>query len=152
VTRIRIAGLLLPNSSSGPASKPERLRCPWTACETATFGRPQECDRHVLSRHLPLSLFCPAQSCHWRGGRRDEFKAHWKKYHPGHEPEPGLIYDTKLVLGYLFECRVPVERAEKYAFDFIADRALELGKVREWEDLCGRRAKTGRCPCYEYRN
>lgn len=61
--------------------------------------------------------------------------------------EPGLIYDTKLVLDYIFEDHIPIDSAEKYALDFVAFKALELGKMEEWEDLCGRRAKTGQCTC-----
>ena len=77
---------------------------------------------------------------------KDEFKAHLKDCDPGNDREPGQIYDTMLVLGYI-EDGSPARRAEKYALDFVAERALELGKVAEWEDLCGRRAKTGWCRC-----
>jgi hypothetical protein len=70
-----------------------------------------------------------------------------KTYHPGYELRPVTIYDVKLVLGYILEDGAPVERVEKYALDFVAERAVELGKVEEWEDLCGRRIETGRCRC-----
>jgi hypothetical protein len=59
----------------------------------------------------------------------------------------GDIYDTKLVLDYILEDGAAVEVAERFALRFIAERGLELGKVEEWEDLCGRRAKTGWCRC-----
>ncbi|KAH9979443.1 hypothetical protein BGW80DRAFT_1523826 [Lactifluus volemus] len=68
----------------------------------------------------------------------------------GDEPEwddrePGSIYDTKLVLGYIEEGS-PVQNVEKFVLDFVAERAIELRKVEEWEDLCGRREKAGWSP------
>jgi hypothetical protein len=114
---------------------------------TFGLGCAKDQERHIISQHLPYQLFCPQPSCLWRGGLEDDFEAHLKSCHPGHEHKPVLIYDTKLVLGYILEDGAPVERAEKYALDFIRERALELGKVEEWEDLCGRRAATGRCRC-----
>jgi hypothetical protein len=92
-------------------------------------------------------------SCHWRGGRKDGFKPHLKKYHQGYgSAEPCLIYDSKLVLGHILADRMSVERAEKYALDLVAERARELNKVEEWQDLCGRREKTGRCHCDKHRD
>ncbi|KAI0249369.1 hypothetical protein BJV78DRAFT_700477 [Lactifluus subvellereus] len=127
-----------------------RLRCPSPRCDTTIKpDRRQDLERHILSHHLPYSLSCPTPSCHWRGARKDEFKTHSKKYHAGHDLEPCRIYDTKLVLGYILDDGTPLERAEKYALDFVAERALELKKANEWEDLCGRRVKTGRCRCDE---
>ncbi|KAH9979439.1 hypothetical protein BGW80DRAFT_1455156 [Lactifluus volemus] len=41
---------------------------------------------------------------------------------------------------YIFDDHTPFETVERYALEFIAARALELGKEEEWEDLCGRRA------------
>jgi hypothetical protein len=71
-----------------------------------------------------------------------------RDHHPGHgNGNPGKIYDKLLVLGFIFEDRVPVEKAEKYALDFVAEKALELGKEVEWDDLCGRREKMGGCRC-----
>ena len=102
-----------------------------------------------MSHHLPYSLSCPIPACRWRGARKDEFKTHSKKCHSGDRLEPYPIYDTKLVLGYILDDGTPVETAEKYALDFVAERALELKKEDDWEDLCGRRAKTGRCRCDE---
>jgi len=74
-----------------------------------------------------------------------------KRCHPGDEREPGMIYGLKLVVGYIDD-GTSVRRAEKYALDFVAERALELGKVEEWADLCGRQAKTGWCRCDEQHN
>jgi hypothetical protein len=59
----------------------------------------------------------------------------------------GDIYNTKLVLSYIFEDGAAVEVAERYALRLVAERGLELGKVEEWEDLCGRQAGTGICHC-----
>jgi hypothetical protein len=88
-------------------------------------------------------------SCRWRGARKDEFKTHSRKSHSGYELEPCPIYDTKLVLGYILDDGTPVETAEKYALDFVAEKAVELKKEEDWEDLCGRRAKAGQCHCDE---
>jgi hypothetical protein len=92
----------------------------------------------------PLLSFCPMPSCRWRGARSDEFKAHLRKFHPGNDRELSHIYDTKLVLDYIKEGAL-VGRVQKYALDFVRERALEQGKMEEWEDLCGRRAKAGWC-------
>jgi hypothetical protein len=59
-----------------------------------------------------------------------------------------VIYDIKLIIEYVKD-GAPVRTAEKYALDFVAERALELGKVEEWEDLCGRRARMNPCLCDE---
>jgi hypothetical protein len=134
-----------------PPSTPKggQLHCPWTGCNATTKpGRPQDLGRHMLSTHLPYCLFCPMPSCRWRGARGDEFKAHLRKRHPGNDGEPSHIYDTKLVLGYIKD-GTPVRRVQKYALDFVLERALELGKTEEWGDLCGRLAKAGWCDCDE---
>jgi hypothetical protein len=99
----------------------------------------------MLSVHLPYSYFCP--SCYKRGGRKDEIKEHIKSSHLDAGLEPRPIYNTGLVLDYIFKSGAPVRSAEKYALDFVAERALELRKVEEWEDLCGRRARIGWCRC-----
>jgi hypothetical protein len=71
-----------------------------------------------------------------------------RNHHPAHgNRNPGKIYDKLLVLGFIFEDSVPVERAEKYALGFVAERARELGKEVEWDDLCGRRGRTSGCHC-----
>ncbi|KAI0249358.1 hypothetical protein BJV78DRAFT_699727 [Lactifluus subvellereus] len=135
------------STNAGPSD--ERLRCPWPDCGTTfNLGRPQDRERHIGSQHLPYQFFCTTPSCYWRGGRKDEFNTHSKKCHPGDEREPGVIYDLKLVVGYIDDGS-PVRRAEKYVLDFVAERALELGKVEEWADLCGRQAKIGWCRCDE---
>jgi hypothetical protein len=99
----------------------------------------------MVSHHLPYSIFCP--SCYWRGGREEEFTTHSKRYHPGEVLKPSLIYNTNLVLGYIFDGSTAIDVAERFALRFVAERAVELGKVEEWNDLCGRRAKTGHCRC-----
>jgi hypothetical protein len=78
----------------------------------------------------------------------DEFNSHLRRCHPGEVSEPGIIYNIKLVLDYI-RGGAPVRTVEKYARDFVAERAVELGKVEEWEDLCGRRARLGWCRCDE---
>jgi hypothetical protein len=85
-------------------------------------------------------------SCLWRGARSDEFKVHLRRFHPEIDREPCQIYNTKLVLDYIRD-GAPVRSVHKYALDFVLERALELGKMEEWEDLCGRRAKAGWCDC-----
>jgi len=60
---------------------------------------------------------------------------------PTPEREQYEIYITDLVLDWILE-GVSVERAASYALDFVAERALELGKVEEWRDLWGDRGKT----------
>jgi hypothetical protein len=144
-----VCSAVWPDLYSRPLFKPRRLHCPVPRCD-ATFKptRLQDVKRHVLSHHLPYAFFCPIPSCRWRSGREDDYKAHLEKHHPDHdERQPGQIYDKVLFLQYIFEDHVPVARAEKYALDFVAERARELGKEVEWDDLCGRRRKTSRCRC-----
>jgi hypothetical protein len=93
----------------------------------------------MISQHLPYRLSCPQQSCRWRGGLEDVFEAHVRTCHPGYKLKPITIYDAKLVIGYILEDGAPVWRVEKYALDFVEQRAVDLEKVEEWEDLCGRR-------------
>jgi hypothetical protein len=115
---------------------------------TTRPDRPQDLRRHMLAIHLPYCLFCPVPLCRWRGAHKDQFKKHLQVSHPGDDREPGSIYDTKLVLGYIEEGS-PVQNVEKFVLDFVAERAIELRKVEEWEDLCGRREKAGWCRCDE---
>ena len=72
---------------------------------------------------------------------------HVKRCNPGHEYEPCPLYDTELILGWILDDHTPVQRAEKYALDFVRERALELRKQAVWDDPCGRRARTGQCRC-----
>ncbi|KAI0249384.1 hypothetical protein BJV78DRAFT_701384 [Lactifluus subvellereus] len=135
-----------PNNFSSIGSQSKRLPCPWTGCKK-TYGRKQDVKRHIVSHHLPYSIFCLNPSCSWRGGREDDFARHSADCGPS--SMRGDIYDTKLVLGYILEDGVAVEVAERFALQFVAERGLEFGKVEEWEDLCGRRAKNGWCRCDE---
>jgi hypothetical protein len=57
-----------------------------------------------------------------------------------------VIYNIKMILDFIKD-GVPVRTAEQYALDFVAERALELGKEEEWEDRCGRREKMAPSPC-----
>jgi hypothetical protein len=105
----------------------------------------------MSSAHLPYSYFCPASGCYKRGGRKDEIKEHIKSSHrdlvAGLEPRP--IYNTGLILDYIFKDGAPVERAEKYALDFVYETALREGLVGVWKDRCGRKEKLGQCRCDE---
>jgi hypothetical protein len=137
----------LESRSHQPDSIPGRVPCPWSGC-SSNFKpeRRQDLRSHILPWHLPYSLFCPTPSCNWRGACVEQFKTHCRTTHPGHEPEPCQIYNTVLILDYIDE-GTPVEQAERFARRFVAERAVELKKVEEWEDLCGRRASTGWCRC-----
>ncbi|KAI0249372.1 hypothetical protein BJV78DRAFT_1155849 [Lactifluus subvellereus] len=118
--------------------------CIYTGCEK-TYGRPQDLKRHIVNHHLPYSIFCA--SCYWRCGREEELTAHSKNYHPGQVLGLSLIYDTRLVLGYIFDGSTALDVAERFALRFVAERAVELGTVEVWNDLCGRRARFGHCHC-----
>jgi hypothetical protein len=105
----------------------------------------EELRRHILSFHLPCWIYCPYMTCAWRGHREEDFQRHLNNQQCGPEPEREWyeIYVTDLVLDWILE-GVPVERAANYALDFVAERALELGKVEEWRDLWGDRGKVSR--------
>ena len=62
---------------------------------------------------------------------------HSSTYHPEapHPVQPCLIYDTKVVLGYIFDHGMPVEMAQQYALRSVAEKAREVGKTEEWEDI-----------------
>jgi hypothetical protein len=74
--------------------------------------------------------------------------AHIQKHHRGQDIKPRPVYNTGLVLDIIFKDGEPVEKAEKYALDFVYEMAEQLGKLDEWKDLCGRN-KTGPCRCTE---
>ena len=111
--------------------------CP---CCRKTFSRLQEAKHHFLQHHLPFSLYCPAPSCLWRGARPDEFMRHSSRYHPEapHTVQPCLIYDTKVVLGYIFNHEMGVELAQHYALQLVAEKAMEVGKTEWCTRLWGR--------------
>ncbi|KAI0249375.1 hypothetical protein BJV78DRAFT_1155852 [Lactifluus subvellereus] len=123
-------GHALTRTSSSPPPSPSDFLAPGL----------DDVKRHVLSHHLPYWIFCCNPSCNWRGGRDDDFKRHLEDCGPN--SVRGDIYDTKLVLDYIFEDGTAVEVAERFALRFIAERAFELGRV-EWRDLCGRGVNTG---------
>ncbi|KAH9979437.1 hypothetical protein BGW80DRAFT_598358 [Lactifluus volemus] len=132
-------------SSATTTARAGHHRCRWTGCPK-TYGRSQELHRHILSTHLPYPYFCPTQFCSWRGGRVDEFRAHSEACNPGHQSKPGMIYNTQLVLG-LIDDGTAVDIVKSQTRYFVAERARELGKTEAWEDLCGRRYRTGQCDC-----
>ena len=68
------------------------------------------------------------------------------KCDPESKRKPGEVYNTKLIVGFIFDDGAPLETAVVYALDFVEERARELGALGEWEDLCGRREK-GQCLC-----
>ena len=114
----------------------DRNTCPWANC-AVRFCHMEDVERHVLQSHLPHSLYCPAPSCLWRGATPRVFKRHSSRYHPEapHPVQPCLIYDAKSVLGNIFDHGMPVEMAQQYALQCVAEKALEVGKTEEWEDM-----------------
>ena len=46
-----------------------------------------------------------------------------------------MIYDPKLILGWISDKVVSFEVAEQYALDFVQERARELGKAHLWGNL-----------------
>jgi Zinc finger, C2H2 type len=125
-----------------PASKRPLVYCP--ECKVS-FKRKQELRRHILSLHLPCWIYCPYSRCSWRGHRKEDFQKHLNDQKCGPKPERKQyeIYLTDLILDWILE-GVPVERAARYALDFVAERALELGKGEEWGNLWGNRGNTTR--------
>jgi Zinc finger, C2H2 type len=121
------------------ASKPPPVLCP--ECKVP-FKRQQELRRHILSLHLPYWIYCPYPGCSWRGHRKEDFQSHLDHQKCGPKPERRQyeIYVTGLVLDWIIE-GASVERAARYALDFVAERALELGKAEEWRDLWGARSR-----------
>ena len=51
-------------------------------------------------------------------------------------------------MDFIFKDGESVDKAEKYALDFVYEMAEQLGIVDEWKDLCGRN-KIGPCRCTE---
>jgi Zinc finger, C2H2 type len=114
------------------------MTCP--KCQVS-FKRPQELRRHILSIHLPCWIYCPYTSCPWRGRRREDFQKHLDTQKCGPKPEQLYeIYVTGLVLDWILE-GVSVDTAADYALDFVAERALELDKEEDWQNLWGDRGK-----------
>jgi hypothetical protein len=60
----------------------------------------------------------------------------------GPKPKRGQyeIYVKDLVLDWILE-GTSVERAARYALDFVAERALVLERGEEWRDLWGSRGR-----------
>jgi hypothetical protein len=115
----------------------------------ATFNpmRPQDVQYHLLAVHLPFALFCTIPGCHWRCWHENDYETHLNNVHPGYDGlQPGEIYDRALILGYIRN-GAAFQTAENLALGFVSERAGELGKEEEWEDLCGRRAIAGWCRC-----
>jgi hypothetical protein len=116
------------------------FRCPSPTCR-GSFQRSQDLHRHILSFHLPCWIYCP--TCFWTGNRGEYFNRHLKNNKCGPKPprEQYEIYNTKLVLGWILEDNMPIEKAARFALSFAEERALELGKSQEWRDILGRQGK-----------
>ncbi|KAF8264156.1 hypothetical protein EI94DRAFT_318783 [Lactarius quietus] len=111
------------------------------------FGRWQDRDRHLLSCHLPRSLYCPYPSCSWRGDRTDLFRQHWNAHGCGPVPEQAeyyQIYPSKMILEWITHGRVSTDVAAECALLFAEEKARRLGKLEAWKDLWGRKGKVGR--------
>lgn len=120
-------------------SKPPPVSCP--ECKEP-FGRQQELRRHFRSFHLPCWIYCPYTPCSWRGHRKEDFWRHLDNQKCGPKPERERyeIYVADLVLEWILEePGISTESGTNYALDFVAERALELGKMGEWADLWGPR-------------
>lgn len=121
-------------AASEATSTLSRIFC--SVCQKS-YGRQQELQRHMLSRHLPRWLHCPYWPCPWRGHRREDFRTHLN-LHPSTDPEvePRLVYDTRMVLDWI-KSGTSVETAAGYALDFVLEKAQELGFEEKWGDLWG---------------
>ena len=126
-----------------PASISNQLPVFCPECREQVGYRQQNLKRHILSVHLPCWIYCPNQSCTWRGTRKEELNKHIDKEQCGPKPERDQyqIYDTRLILGWILEDDVPFNVAVGYALDFVGERAIELGKVEAWRDLWGRQSR-----------
>jgi hypothetical protein len=101
-------------------------------------------DRHMLTSHLPCHIYCP--TCFWRGDRKEDLYQHLKVAKCGPRPtrEQYQIYETKLILDWILNDGVPIEKAVCYALSFVYEKARELGKGEEWRDPWGREGKRAR--------
>lgn len=123
-----------------PASSKPPVFCP--RCDQPCV-RLQELKRHLLSNHLPHWIHCPHPHCTWRGHRRENLRLHlkahldWQNCGPKLSPEQYTIYDVDLVLGWILDDNQNVEKAARYALDFVAEKAWELGMVEGWANLWG---------------
>ncbi|KAI0250316.1 hypothetical protein BJV78DRAFT_590033 [Lactifluus subvellereus] len=106
-------------------------------------ARLQELKRHLLSNHLPDWIRCPHPHCRWRGHRREDLKSHREAHlnrqncGPKLSREQYTIYDIDLVLGWILDDKQSVEKAARYALDFVSEKAQELGIEEEWANLWG---------------
>ncbi|KAI0301020.1 hypothetical protein B0F90DRAFT_1817307 [Multifurca ochricompacta] len=125
-------------SFSVPTPNRPPLYCPDSNCEKR-FGRQQELNRHIIALHLPDWIYCPYSSCSWRGHRVEDFKDHLEKWNCGLLPtkEHYEIYNTKLVLSWISENGMSIYAVAWHALRFVEQKARELGKLEEWENLWG---------------
>lgn len=99
-----------------------------------SLNRSQDVDRHIQSYHLPCCVYCPSSDCDWRGCRTDELRTHFKRHlQPNQEStELGeyLIYDVKMVLGWIKDAESDdcIRTARDLALNLVRQRAKELGK------------------------
>ncbi|KAH9961446.1 hypothetical protein BGW80DRAFT_1358540 [Lactifluus volemus] len=123
---------------------PSSFHCP--KCEKPC-GRRQELGRHLLTFHLPCSVHCPYASCPWRGDRKDDLKKHLKNQGCGPlnpKREQYEIYEKNAILYWILDRGEPVETVEKYVVGVVEERALEVGKVKEWNEPWGYEWRTNR--------
>ncbi|KAI0288512.1 hypothetical protein BC826DRAFT_1037350 [Russula brevipes] len=101
------------------------------------FPRQQELDRHIQTYYLPKFLHCPRPGCSWRGHRTDYLQTHWKIFHEMGEQKiearENQIYDVKLILEWIREGAVTIQKGGEIASELVKERAEELGK-EEWLD------------------
>jgi hypothetical protein len=132
-------------SHSRSASKSSAQSCP--KCKKP-YGRKQDLRRHLLASHLPCSICCPYSSCPWRGDRPEDLQKHLKTEKCGSlnpKREEYEIYERSAILDWIFNRGQDVEMVASYALGVVEERALEIGKVKEWGDLWGHQWKADRC-------
>jgi len=87
---------------------------------------------------LPHHLYCLNPACDWQGCRIEDLFKHIDKGPGNCGPRPEfeeqrMIYDTKLLLGWISE-GTSIEVTQVFAADLVEERARELKKVDLWEN------------------
>ncbi|KAI0246465.1 hypothetical protein BJV78DRAFT_1254569, partial [Lactifluus subvellereus] len=111
------------------------MHCP--KCEKP-YRRRQDLRRHIMTIHLPCSIYCPYSRCSWRGNRTDEFRKHLSvRKCSSKQDKPCRIYDSKMIADWILKDQVPVGVGASYVLVFVGEKARQLRKVEDWEDLWG---------------
>lgn len=110
--------------------------CPFPHCG-ATYGRPQELERHIREYHLSHCLYCEQEGCDWTGNRRCALQKHLTDKHlsiPMPEQGAFTIYDAKGLVKQILTKDITVEQAVVEARSSYQNKAAELGKLgnRRW--------------------